>query len=453
MPTRLLAIARNTFLESIRQPIYFLLLLLCGICMVFLTWSTAYSMADSSAAEVSGDTKFLFELGLGTVFIFGTLLAAFIATAVVTKEIERKTILTVISKPASRVTVIVGKYLGVSVAMTVAVLCMTLFLLFSIEHGVMSNASDQVNVAVIGSIAISMGIAVLLAGAANYLYGWPFSQTAILVMTPALVIAYLIFVSAGWGEKPGSTHDEHAAEQFLGLDLKTQVLRASVGLLIANLVMTSVAIMFSTRFNQVLTIAFSTGFLVLGLLTNTLVGKYAWSNEPIGVVDEVTFEHPAYRDMSDQGDLCEVTLIALPSLGLSVGGPVYYGPVPNGAFLSVSPADERIVPGQQPTIESGLVVREAIGERFKAENVGGHGVARAPRKGDYVFRQATQVRPVVAILWLALPNLNYFWLLDAVSMAVPIPVSHLGLICAYGLCQVVFFLGVAVVLFQKRDIG
>ena len=51
----LLAIARNTFIECVRQPIYFILIALAGMAQVFTTWTAAFSMGYSDTSEVSGD--------------------------------------------------------------------------------------------------------------------------------------------------------------------------------------------------------------------------------------------------------------------------------------------------------------------------------------------------------------------------------------------------------------
>src|ERR1041384_3824605 len=96
MFSQTLTIARNTFLESVRQPIYFILTSICGLAILLTVWTAAFSMDYSSSAVVS-------------------------------KEIDRKTVLTVVSKPVSRPTVVFGKYLGVTGAILIATLTMLLF--------------------------------------------------------------------------------------------------------------------------------------------------------------------------------------------------------------------------------------------------------------------------------------------------------------------------------------
>jgi ABC-type transport system involved in multi-copper enzyme maturation permease subunit len=108
-----LSIARNGFLESIRQPVFVVLLLGGTLAMVLNVNLAAFTLED--------DNKLLIDLGLSTLFIAGLLLAAFTATSVLSREIENKTVLTVVSKPVTRAAVIVGKFLGVAVALAVAV--------------------------------------------------------------------------------------------------------------------------------------------------------------------------------------------------------------------------------------------------------------------------------------------------------------------------------------------
>ena len=122
MLTQSLSIARTTLIESLRQPVVLLLLLVCFLCQVISTWNTGYSLGYSTteSAEVTADNKLLFDIGLSTVFVIGALMAGFVATSAISREIENKTILTVISKPIARVSVILGKFLGISGALAIA---------------------------------------------------------------------------------------------------------------------------------------------------------------------------------------------------------------------------------------------------------------------------------------------------------------------------------------------
>ena len=78
---------------------------------------------------------------------------------------------------------------------------------------------------------------------------------------------------------------------------------------------------------------------------------------------------------------------------------------------------------------------------------------RPPLPGDYVFVTPTTVNSVAMIAWVTVPNLQFFWLLDAVTQNRPIPPPYIVLVTIYGIAQIGVFLSLAVLLFQKRDVG
>ena len=112
MLEQLLTIARNTFTESVRQPIYAIMLVVAELGLLFNQQIAQYTFDD--------DTKLMLEMGLSWVFMVGAVQAALAASAVLSSEIENRTALTVISKPIPRPVFVVGKYLGVAAAMALA---------------------------------------------------------------------------------------------------------------------------------------------------------------------------------------------------------------------------------------------------------------------------------------------------------------------------------------------
>ena len=80
------AIFRNTFFESIRQPIMLVVLMVATIAIILANPLAAFTMEN--------DQPHAHRHGLATVFICGCLLAAFIATNVLGREIENRTALT-----------------------------------------------------------------------------------------------------------------------------------------------------------------------------------------------------------------------------------------------------------------------------------------------------------------------------------------------------------------------
>ncbi len=187
-----LIIARNTLTESLRQPIFFVLIVISGLLQALNTAASGFSMGYTTSAEVHGDNKMLLDVGMATVFVTGMILAAFQATAVISREIEDKTILTIVSKPIGRPTVVFGKYLGVTGAIFMATLIMVSFLLFGVRHEVMSKASDMVDMPVVIFSLSAVIFSMFIAGWTNFFYGWSFPQVAVLLMTALVPGSYVV---------------------------------------------------------------------------------------------------------------------------------------------------------------------------------------------------------------------------------------------------------------------
>lgn len=451
MLSQTFTIARNTFVESVRQPILLLLVLISGVAQVFNTWSANFSMGRSSSAEVYGDNKLLLDVGLATIFGAGVLMAAFLATAVISSEIDRKTMLTVVSKPISRAWVVVGKYLGVGAAISCAVVIMLTFLLLAIRHGVMSTAADNLDMPV---ILFSLGAVIgslLLAAAGNFMYGWSFNQTASMAMLPLVLLAYVgvLLISAEWEVQPITT------------DLPVKIIIACSAMVLAILVLTAVATAASTRLGQVMTIVVCAGVFVGGLLSNYFLGRQAFSNEIVGIVDFAQPPEVGETNPSARGAFMEITLKEPPRIEISQGDPFYYGPNPNGVALvtgNFTPfaGDPTDTPSLfESSTPSGLLVQSASGKELLVQNIGGDPIElyREPQRDDFVFVTRTRVEPVAAMLWAIVPNMHYYWLLDAVTQNREVPASHLLKIAAYAVLQIAAFLALAVALFQRRDVG
>jgi hypothetical protein len=102
---KIYAIAKVTFLQIIRQPIFGVLLILALGIMTLAPSVTAFTLDD--------DNKMLQDLCLSTILVSGLLLAAFSASGAISAEIDDQTILTIVSKPINRLAFIAGKFLGV----------------------------------------------------------------------------------------------------------------------------------------------------------------------------------------------------------------------------------------------------------------------------------------------------------------------------------------------------
>lgn len=451
MFSQTLTIARNTFLESVRQPIYFILTAICGLAILFTVWTAAFSMDYSSSAEVSADDKVALDISLATVFVCGTLMAAFLATAVISKEIDRKTVLTVVSKPVGRPTVVIGKYLGVAGAILIATITMLLFVQMGVRHKVMATTADDLDGPVLAFTFGAVFLALALGTWCNYFYNWSFTQTCTLLLCPLMILAWIgvLLVSKDWKIQP-----------FFH-DFKPEITKASFCLLFAVLVLASIATACSARLGQVMTLVVCAGVFVLGLMSNHLIGSRAIDNTFIAQIDKATPKQDGMKAFAQPEDTYDFVLSLEPRVRMPAGMPVYYGEFPSGYNLAVKPfvpfagdvnVPATVVDRTQPAAIA-VVSQKARALTIVRTGPAGDLASRPPQAGDYLFNKPTKYNYAAWGVWSLVPNVQLFWLLDAVSQAAPIPMGHVFLVLLYALAQVGVFVSLAVVLFQTREVG
>ncbi|MBS0192080.1 MAG: ABC transporter permease [Phycisphaerales bacterium] len=451
MNLRVFTIARNTFIESLRQPILLLLVLGSGLLTVLVTWMSAFSLADLESAEVQGDNKVLLDVGLSSVFLCGALIAGFIATTAISREIENKTILTIVSKPISRFIVVIGKFVGVAGAIIISTTIMLVFLLLAVRHGVMSTAADAIDKPVVIFSLSAVFLAAFGGAWGNFFYRWNFPQVMTLLLLPLIIVAYVavLFVHKEW--------------RFQGLliDFKPQIMLACACLVLAILVLTSVAIAASCRLGQVMTIMVCLGVFVLSLLSNYFVGRHVFINQNVAEIEKAFPTDPGKPGLLAPGETFEIELRNVPRPSIKPGDSFYYSPSPTG--FPMLTADFPSFKGDFEKSETylglstppGLVVTKIADKKLTIKMVGGKPLyrVRPPEQDDFVFLGPTRINYPALAVWGAFPNLQVFWLVDPVSQNRPIPAGYLVLMAGYSVCQISIFLALAVLLFEGRDVG
>jgi ABC-type transport system involved in multi-copper enzyme maturation permease subunit len=115
------AIAYNTFREAVRDKVLYSLLF-------FAMALIAASMVLNQLA-IGQQSKIITDMGLASISLVGTLIAIFVGIGLVSKEIDRRTIHTIVSKPVGRWAFLLGKYLGLVLTLAVEVAVMAAFFL------------------------------------------------------------------------------------------------------------------------------------------------------------------------------------------------------------------------------------------------------------------------------------------------------------------------------------
>ncbi len=115
---RILAIAQNTFRESIRDKVLYVLLFFAAV--------TIFGSKALGWISIGQDIKIVKDIALSATSIFGILIAIFVGTSLIYKEIDKRTLYTILAQPMHRYEFILGKYLGLVALLAVVTVTMAL---------------------------------------------------------------------------------------------------------------------------------------------------------------------------------------------------------------------------------------------------------------------------------------------------------------------------------------
>lgn len=111
------AIALSVFRESVRDRVFYNLLLFAVLLV-----AASFLIGQLTAGQ---DLKIIKDLGLAATSLFGIFIAVFVGIGLVWKEVERRSVYNVLSKPVRRYQLVLGKYAGLLLTLLVNVAVMT----------------------------------------------------------------------------------------------------------------------------------------------------------------------------------------------------------------------------------------------------------------------------------------------------------------------------------------
>ncbi|MBP1635532.1 MAG: ABC-type transport system involved in multi-copper enzyme maturation, permease component [Acidobacteria bacterium] len=114
------AIALSVFRESVRDKVFYNLLLFAVVLV-----AASLLVGTTTAGQ---DVKIIKDLGLAATSLFGVFIAVFVGINLVWKEVERRSVYSLLSKPVRRHALVLGKYLGLGLTLLVNVSVMALAL-------------------------------------------------------------------------------------------------------------------------------------------------------------------------------------------------------------------------------------------------------------------------------------------------------------------------------------
>lgn len=111
-------VAVAVFKESVRDRVPYAMVVFAVLLM-----AASYLIGQVTAGQ---DMKIIKDLGLAALSIFGLFIAVFIGIGLVSKELEKKSVFGLLSKPISRTQFILGKYAGLVMTLAVNLSVMTI---------------------------------------------------------------------------------------------------------------------------------------------------------------------------------------------------------------------------------------------------------------------------------------------------------------------------------------
>ncbi len=175
------AIAGITFKEAKRDRILYLLFFFAAVGIL---------ASRALAVLTVGDRiKIIKDVGLSSISLFGVLMAILIGTGLVYKEIDKKTIFTLLSKPLRRAEFILGKFLGLVLTLLVMTAAMTvIFLAIVYAHTMKIESGLLVAVAYIFlELVLITAVAIL------------FSSFSTPILSSLFALAFYLIGHLSWG--------------------------------------------------------------------------------------------------------------------------------------------------------------------------------------------------------------------------------------------------------------
>ena len=219
MTSRLSAITLNTFREAVRDRVLYNLIL-----FVLLLVASAPLFSQIS---IGMERLILVNVGLSSISLFGVVIAIFIGIGLVSKEIEKRTLYTILSRPVRRWEFIAGKYSGLLLTLVVNTALMTvgvyIALFFSADGLKRADAALLIAVYfIILQLMMMIGITLLFSSFSSPIFSAIFAFALFVIGTFAEDLrnfAALAHGVAGWL----ATAAAYAVPNFASLNVISQV--------------------------------------------------------------------------------------------------------------------------------------------------------------------------------------------------------------------------------------
>jgi ABC-type transport system involved in multi-copper enzyme maturation permease subunit len=152
---RISAIARTTLLEAVRNRVF-------GVLVLFACGMIGFSTV-LGALSLHEEVRIVKDLGLAATSLFGVLISLFLGVNLLAKELDKKTVYAILSKPIERWEFLIGKYLGLvaTIAMLVFAMSIIMAILIQLEGGEHGIALMRAELLVFFELMLLIALALL----------------------------------------------------------------------------------------------------------------------------------------------------------------------------------------------------------------------------------------------------------------------------------------------------
>jgi len=243
-----ITIARNAFMELIRQPVFLLLMTVSALFTLFLAMPYYFAFGDEPKLVKNSTLAVMLLAGL-----FGAVLSA---SASLAREIRAGTALAVLSKPVGRAQFILAKFVGVAAALTLLTYVNLVATL--VASRMAFDAYGSTDTKAVAIFAGATALAYLVGGFLNYFLRRPFVSNTVLVLAVTVTLAAMIILQFT------------SQRESLGTEghVDWRLIPCAILILFALWIIAGIAIACSTRLDMIPTLAICSALFLLGLMTD-----------------------------------------------------------------------------------------------------------------------------------------------------------------------------------------
>lgn len=249
----LMVVAGNTFRETIRDKILYNLVLFAVLLI-----GASVLLGTLTIGE---QARIVNDLGLAAINLVAVIIAVFVGIGLVTKEIERRTVYTILARPITRVQFVLGKYMGLGLIVVVNVAIM-----FGMFLGTIWLTGNTIHVSLFQAVELILVETLLVMAIALFFSTFSSSTLSATITLGLFVIGHLTSDLKGMAEKSQSQFTEAAltalyyvcpnlemlnikgqAASGLLVEAGYQATATAYGLLYAGLLLTGACVIFQRR--------------------------------------------------------------------------------------------------------------------------------------------------------------------------------------------------------------